>query len=134
MAYHAKYTIALAKVICEGLAKGLSRELAASRAGVNRRTIWEWTKSKPEFAEMVENAEAVAAAHWLDQIESAAADGNWQAAAWRLERRYPDTYGQPKVKHEVSGPSGRPIPVRVFDAATVFSEIAAGSDTDSERA
>lgn len=130
MAYKAKYSLAIAKVICEGLAKGLSRELAAARAGVTRKSIWEWTKSKPEFAEMVENSEAVAAAHWLDQIESAAAEGNWQAAAWKLERRYPDLYGRPgTLKHEVSGPNGGSIPVE-FIASAAFAAVTAGSATD----
>lgn len=93
-------------------------------------TVWEWSEHKPEFALMLEQAEALAAARWLDQIEQAASDGNWQAAAWKLERRFPDVYGQPKVRHEVTGPNGGSIPVE-FVARTAIAEITAGSVTDS---
>ena len=30
-------------------------------------------------------------------IEMAASEGNWQAAAWKLERRYPETFGRRTV-------------------------------------
>jgi hypothetical protein len=30
----------------------------------------------------------------LEIIDKAAADGKWQAAAWKLERRYPTQYGR----------------------------------------
>ena len=33
----------------------------------------------------------------------------WQAAAWRLERRYPDRWG--RTRHEVTGADGGPVAV-----------------------
>jgi hypothetical protein len=47
-----------------------------------------------EFFDVVERATAVARLERLDQIDNAAASGSWQAAAWWLERRYPDEYGR----------------------------------------
>jgi len=38
----------------------------------------------------------------LQVITKAAAEGNWQAAAWRLERKHPKRWGrQDKVEHTV---------------------------------
>lgn len=47
-----------------------------------------------EFFVEVEKATAVARLERLEQIDIAAASGSWQAAAWWLERRYPDEYGR----------------------------------------
>jgi hypothetical protein len=46
------------------------------------------------FLEAVEKAEGEGAATWLAIIERAAKEGVWQAAAWKLERRYPELYGR----------------------------------------
>ena len=43
-------------------------------------------------------------------IEQAAKDGTWQAAAWKLERRYPQEYGKTVQEHQ--GKDGGPIQVR----------------------
>jgi cell wall assembly regulator SMI1 len=45
-------------------------------------------------------AEGQAVIRWLEQIEHAAMQGNWQAAAWKLERRYPDQYGRHVIQHD----------------------------------
>jgi hypothetical protein len=37
-----------------------------------------------------------------------AAKENWQAAAWRLERKYPARWGR-KTQHEVTGKDGKPV-------------------------
>ena len=48
-------------------------------------------------------AEGQRLAAWLAVIEKAASEGElWQAAAWKLERLYPETYGRKRL--EVSGP------------------------------
>ncbi len=44
---------------------------------------------------------------WLAKIEKAASDGAWQAAAWKLERRYPHVYG--RVVNEHVGRDNGPI-------------------------
>ena len=40
---------------------------------------------------------------WLAKIEQAANQGHWQAAAWKLERRYPQEYGRTVQNVEHSG-------------------------------
>jgi hypothetical protein len=133
MAAPSKYTKATLKVIEQALSAGCYHKLAAHAAGISETTWCEWINTKPGFAELVEKAEAKASQRWLALIERAAEDGNWQAAAWKLERRYPDFYGQPKVRHEVTGPNGGNIPVE-FIARTAIAEVAAGSIADSRSA
>jgi hypothetical protein len=33
-------------------------------------------------------------------IDKAAGEGTWQAAAWKLERRYPESYGRTVVTNQ----------------------------------
>jgi transposase len=94
MARPSKYTPEAVERIVEALEQGATYEAAAAHAGVHYDTLNEWRKEFPEFSEALKGAEAKAELHWLEQIEAAAADGAWQAAAWRLERRYPARWGR----------------------------------------
>lgn len=112
--------------IVQALRMGATYELAAQYGGVTYNTFNEWRKravaeldradsarkhtevresERPyvEFYEAVQKAEADAVVGWLAKIEKAASDGNWQAAAWKLERRYPRDYGRTVVSQEHTG-------------------------------
>jgi hypothetical protein len=65
------------------------------------------------FAEQVETAKAQAHARNLGLIQKAAGNGAWQAAAWFLERRYPDLYARRVLDVNVAGKDGGPIKVDV---------------------
>lgn len=65
------------------------KELAMGREGQDAESI--------EFLASIKKAEAEAGLKWLGQIEAAAQQGNWQAAAWRLERRYPQEYARRQI-------------------------------------
>jgi len=59
-----------------------------------------------QFLQAIKGAEGEAGVEALETIEKAAHDGSWQAAAWSLERRYPNEYG--RRVHDVHGlPSTR---------------------------
>jgi len=71
--------------------------------------------------------------HDLGVIKKASADqigpdgqilrkGEWQAAAWRAERRFPELWGR-REKLEHSGPGGKAIPISVEDLAAADREI-----------
>lgn len=71
--------------------------------------------------------------HDLGVIKKASADqvgpdgqilrkGEWQAAAWRAERRFPDLWGR-RDKHEHSGPGGKAIPITLEDLAATDREL-----------
>ena len=94
MARPSKYTPETVARIVEALEQGATYEAAAAHAGISYETFNAWRKGFPEFPEAVKKAEAKAELHWLEQIETAAAEGAWQAAAWRLERRYPARWGR----------------------------------------
>ncbi len=71
-------------------------ELARRASGRVRAGAAIWNEEQPflEFLEAIQKAEGDAAIEWLSRIELAASDGHWQAAAWKLERRYPHDYGR----------------------------------------
>lgn len=89
-----KYTPETVTRITEAIALGAPYDLACKSAGVHYDTFNTWRKQKPEFFEAVEKAEGRAVVGWLAKIEAAASDGAWQAAAWKLERRYPQQFGR----------------------------------------
>lgn len=88
--------------IVAALSVGATHEHAALSAGVSYRTFRRWmargeTATRGQFwqfCQAVKNAEANAAVRWLALIEKAANEGTWQAAAWKLERRYPELWGR----------------------------------------
>jgi hypothetical protein len=76
------------------LSTGNTRTHACAYASISRDTLYRWLARWPHFAAEVEKAEADAITRAMAQIQRAAAQGTWQAAAWFLERRYPADYGQ----------------------------------------
>ena len=133
MARKSKYTPETVAKIIEAIKMGATYELAAGYAGIHYDTFNEWMKHKAEFSEQIKSAEGVGAMIWLAKIERAASDGNWQAAAWKLERRYPHAYGRNVTQMEVTGKDGGPIEVN--DArALLAAKLAAQSTSGRTRA
>lgn len=107
MARPTKYTPDVVKRITDAIKLGATYELAASYGGISYRTFAEWNEKKPQFSQAIKDAEGEAAVKWLAKIETAASDGQWTAAAWKLERRYPRDYGRTVNEH--TGKDGGPI-------------------------
>lgn len=90
------------EAIADAIRVGATQELATKAAGIGLSTFKRWMqRGEVEAAgpyralwAAVKKAEGDGAKRWLDVIEKAATDGSWQAAAWKLERRYPETYGR----------------------------------------
>jgi len=114
------------KRICDALRIGATFELAAQYGGVSYEAFNNWrnrgaaeldrmeraikhTDPLPDeamyvqFLQATKAAEAESAIGWLAKIEKAASDGSWQAAAWKLERRYPNDYGRTVVQQDHRG-------------------------------
>ena len=126
MARKSKYTPETVAKVLEAIKMGATYELAAGYAGISDSLLYEWLKGKVEFLEAVKGAEGTGAMIWLAKIERAASDGNWQAAAWKLERRYPHSYGRNVTQMEVTGKDGGPI--EITDArAQLATKLAAQS-------
>ena len=109
MARNSKYTDELVTKLCQAIELGATYELACNYAGITFETFRQWREKKPEFAARVHEAEGKATVKWLAKIEQAATDGAWQAAAWKLERRYPQAYGRTVQEQQHTGKDGAPI-------------------------
>lgn len=118
-----KYTPERVEKILQAIRLGATYKIACAYAGINPDTFYEWLKRHPEFADAVKQAEGVGAIGWLEKIERAANDGEWTAAAWKLERRYPDDYGRRVQDTRISGPGGGPIQVETYDYGAAAAEL-----------
>jgi hypothetical protein len=86
------------------------------------------------FCTAIKAARAAAEVRSVALIQSAANGGTWQAAAWYLERSYPDRWGRTRL--EVTGADNQPVRVSV-DAEALEAKIQAlaakqTSDTEEE--
>jgi transposase len=98
--------------IISALSKGATYGIAAGYGGIELGTLSRWMDRGRKMAELtpeeaethpdkvyydfyksVLNVEALAALKWLSEIDRAS-KAHWQAAAWKLERRYPKDYGR----------------------------------------
>ena len=111
-----KLTPELEATILGALAEGNYIETAAALAGVCSKTVYDWLREgaraksgkKHDFLQAVEKAQAIAEAKGIRSIKAAEDAGAWQAAAWRLERKFPDRWGR-KERHELTGADGGAI-------------------------
>ena len=102
--------------ITQAIAMGATYRLAAAYGGISVDAFTSWMKKGESgrdeayaaFYDAVRQAEGVAAVGWLAKIEQAANTGVWQAAAWKLERRYPQEYGRQSL--ELVGKDGAELP------------------------
>lgn len=129
------YTPAIAAKLVELISAGMSRERACRAIGVGARTLRDWlTRERRgdatygnDLGERLQQAEAKAEGDALDQIRAAARDGAWQAAAWYLERRYPDRYGrrEPRERNRKPTQEVRPADSPEYLAAALALVAAA---------
>jgi hypothetical protein len=81
--------------ICAILSVGCSRKTAARYVGCHPTTIGRTALRDEDFALAVRQAESKHEVLHLTHINKAAQEGRyWRAAAWALERKYPDRYSQ----------------------------------------
>ena len=119
-----KYVPEIIEKILNAIAVGAPFTHACNYAGISFETFNEWRKQYSEFSEQVKEAEGKAVIGWLARIEQAAKDGNWTAAAWKLERRFPEDFGKrDKIQVDVKQLD--------TDIERELAIIAAGRQTDS---
>ena len=105
-----KLTPQVQAAIVASIANGATRQAAADLAGIGAATVREWiargegrdpdrpaTPELEDFAAEVRRAEASLE---IRCVETILESDNWRAAAWLLERRFPDRWG-PSARHEV---------------------------------
>lgn len=126
MSAPSKFTEELAQAICDAVASGVPEIIAAQAAGVDKSTVTNWKKSKPEFLAQIKEARARAVQVRIKRIEKAAKGGEdvdvtertikhkdgklerivskkktyptWQADAWWLERQFVEEFGLNRVE------------------------------------
>lgn len=119
--------------ICEAIRRGNYLETAAAIAGIDKVTLHDWLRKgrdlrdrQPssgklpphrqalvDFSLAVEKAQAEAEARDVAVIDQAGQDGQWQASAWRLERKFPDRWGR---RIQVADADGGSIAQGIADA------------------
>lgn len=101
MARPTKLTTEIQAKIVEAIGKGAYVAVAAESVGITAATFYNWMKrgSKAksgqffEFFDAIKKAEAEAETKQIGTILVASAS-NWQAAAWWLERKFPQRWGR----------------------------------------
>lgn len=88
-----KWTPAKAAKVVELVGQGVSRTGAAALVGVHETTVSYHMERDPDFAAAIARAERVMEASMLGLIQVHSVT-DWRAAAWLLERRFRDLYGQ----------------------------------------
>jgi len=102
--------------ICDAIRSGVRPEVAAVCNGVGARTYYRWMQlgraadADAVYAVFVAAVE-VALAEWEARdvlLIGEAAQNDWRAAAWRLERRLPKVYGK-RERHEIANADEEPF-------------------------
>jgi hypothetical protein len=127
-------------------------EHAATYAGISRATLYNWLKMGDvarerrdageeldetderyaRFSEDVDTARAAAIVRNVGIIQQAA-QTNWQAAGWFLERTAPQHFGR-QIRTELSGPDRGPIQLEVSRDELIeeISSLLGFNDPDDE--
>jgi len=124
------------ETILRCIAAGLHPDRAAAAAGVTPSTMRAHKHRHPGFATELKKAQAEAEASFLARIV-AHSDERWQAAAWILERRWPERWRQRsesdhRVKVKEVKSSGPEAPVGE-DLTVYFEQLAAMPDILRDR-
>jgi hypothetical protein len=101
--------------ICEALKLGLSIRAACDSAGINQSSYFEWRSRAdegPPYSEFSEETTRARRAGRMSLVKTVrtAAQSDWRAATWMLERMDPDNFSR---RTEVTGKEGGPIQVIV---------------------
>lgn len=130
-----KYSQEIADKICQHIRAGAYVETAAAACGINKTTLYEWLKNSARgktqngFSNAIEKAQADAELFDSGVITKAAINGQWQAAAWRLERKHPDRYGRRTV---ISGDKNAPVMIGVVPEKMAEIKDLIASEADGE--
>ena len=93
------------ELICVGIAEGRSQTAAAELVGIPASTLSGWKREHPEILIPFAAARERFRSSLLQKLHSAKTrDGrdDWRAAAWLLERSFPEDYGRKAQSHSSS--------------------------------
>lgn len=87
--------------ILDGIAGGLPIDVAARAAGVAPSTVRSHRERHRDFATALDAAIATAKTSMLAHVREAAPK-DWKAAAWILERRFPEEFARPEIRATIA--------------------------------
>ena len=102
---------------------GAPNKSIAAALGIHEATFYRWvgtpkTANQRELSESLKKAEADYDNALLGIIAKAAQERDWKAAAWLMERRYPELYARPEVRlramQEKPADDGEQVPTFVY--------------------
>ena len=100
---------------------GATTSLALKFAGASSRGFKTWKEKAKQglepycaFVKELNKTRGVRAIKWLEQIEEAAQEGKWQAAAWKLSHCEPEEYGNPEGSTKNKGSLGTNVQVNII--------------------
>jgi hypothetical protein len=115
MARPTKLTHDVQQTLAFALGEGATVEHACEFAGIAPRTFYNWMErgehGEEEFVQFVQiatRARGRGVVTDLSTISKAVQAGDWRAAAWRLQHRYPQDYG---AKLKIAGDADHPLRV-----------------------
>lgn len=133
---------ALVDQLCALLRAGNFIEAACGAVGLGVTTFHRWMREAEEpdasdelrqFRLAVKRARAEAEVEALRHIQAAAARGTWQAAAWFLERSYPERWGRRRTfAAEFSGPHQESVKPTCIEEAVEIAMAAFGRTTGAD--
>ena len=118
-----KLTAEVIENIQNWLRMGFFVEDAARMAGIHKATLYRWLEKGREdrdneehtlyadFCDAMEKSRAEAEGMFINSIQTAAKRGQWQAAAWWLERSF-DKWSKPS-KVQLSGDDDEPVNIKI---------------------
>jgi hypothetical protein len=96
------------KRICDALSIGVPLDVACSLADVDDSTVNRARRKNRPLCAAIKGANGKLIQGLTSIILPAAKNGQWQAAAWLLERRYPESFARTE-RQEISGSGGAPL-------------------------
>ncbi len=96
------------QAVLNALRLGLSRNTASKIIGCHHSTITNEARRNPKFLARLKEAEGSCEQSLVAFIYKAAQGGQWTAAAWLLERKFPQRWGA--VRREIPQPKEPNLP------------------------
>jgi transposase len=132
-----KITDEIIEAVVSAIRAGAYIETAAAFAGISKDTFYRWLKAgaRGEGKKLVQFSDAVKRATAESELRdlavvNRAASTSWQAAAWKLERKYPDRWGRrDRVEIGAAG-SGEAKPIQISYTGVATAITGSGTATD----
>jgi hypothetical protein len=92
-----KRTVALEQKLLDAISRGAPYRIACSACGISEDAFAHWRRKDPAFQRRVDEADGKMALRLLGKIEKHS-DETFAAAAWMLERKFPESFSRPEIQ------------------------------------